>query len=180
MSWHLLLSIPLPSLPLSIEWLELRSVLLSISLPQPMTSNPQRKPYHSFSGPLKICLMDMSPYKKTELFARLLWWCSPRKKPRNTPLFGSYLSFLDSKQTVSTWTVFENCSTSVTRITSLLPQTLPNISQDLSLIRNSPALNCILYCFVWKFNWLSMSRPASITLSIVTTFLSLFGIYSIT
>ena len=38
------------------------------------------------------------------------------------------------------------------------------------------ALNHILYCFVWRFNWLSMSRPAYITLSIVTTFLSLSGI----
>ena len=81
MSWHLLLSIPLP---------------------QPVTSNPQRKPYHSFSGPLKICLMDMFPYKKTELFARFIWWYSLRKNPGNAPLFGSYLSFLDSNTTVST------------------------------------------------------------------------------
>jgi len=41
-------SIPLPSLPLSIEWLELRSALTTISVPQPMTSNPQPKPYRIF------------------------------------------------------------------------------------------------------------------------------------
>ena len=38
-------SIQLPSLPLSIEWLKLRSVLTTIPVPQPMTSNPQPKPY---------------------------------------------------------------------------------------------------------------------------------------
>ena len=45
----------------------------------------------------------MFPYKKTELSARLLWCYQSRKKPGNTPLFSLYLSFLDSKQTVSTW-----------------------------------------------------------------------------
>ena len=59
------------SLPLSIEWLELRSSLLSKSLPQPLTSNPQPKPCHSFSVPRQIRLVDMFPYKKTELSARL-------------------------------------------------------------------------------------------------------------
>ena len=39
------LAIPLPSLPHSIEWLKLRSVLTTIPVPQPMTSNPQPKPY---------------------------------------------------------------------------------------------------------------------------------------
>ena len=38
-------SIPLPSLPLSIEWLELRSALTTILVPQPLTSNPQPTPY---------------------------------------------------------------------------------------------------------------------------------------
>ena len=38
-------SIPLPSLPLSIEWLKLRSALATIPVPQPLTSNPQPKPY---------------------------------------------------------------------------------------------------------------------------------------
>ena len=44
----LLLSIPLPSLPLSIEWLKLRSFLTTIPVPQHMTSNPQPKPYRNF------------------------------------------------------------------------------------------------------------------------------------
>lgn len=54
-----MLSIPLPSLPHSIEWLELRSALTTILVPQPTTSNPQPKPYrifptiHFFSGQAK-------------------------------------------------------------------------------------------------------------------------------
>ena len=99
----LLTSIPLPSPLLSIEWLKLRSALTTISVPQPMTPNPQRKPYHSFSGPLKICLMDMFPYKKTELFQKSDFKSKPPKEPGNTPLSGFYLSFLDIKTTVSTW-----------------------------------------------------------------------------
>ena len=43
-----MLSIPLPSLPLNIEWLKLRSALITIPVPQPMTSNPQPKPYDRF------------------------------------------------------------------------------------------------------------------------------------
>ena len=52
-----MLSIPLPSLPLSIEWLKLRSALTTILMPQPLTFNPQPKPYRYspatqfFSGP---------------------------------------------------------------------------------------------------------------------------------
>lgn len=42
---HLLLSIPLPSLSFSIEWLKLRSALTTIPVSQPLTSNPQPKPY---------------------------------------------------------------------------------------------------------------------------------------
>ena len=38
-------SIPLPSLSLNIEWLKLRSALIAIPVPQPLTSNPQPKPY---------------------------------------------------------------------------------------------------------------------------------------
>ncbi|WP_418852219.1 hypothetical protein, partial [Ruminococcus sp.] len=38
-------SIPLPSLSLSVEWLKLRSALTTILVPQPLTSNPQPKPY---------------------------------------------------------------------------------------------------------------------------------------
>ena len=43
-----MLSISLPSLLLSIEWLKLRSALTIIPAPQPMTSNPQPKPYRNF------------------------------------------------------------------------------------------------------------------------------------
>jgi len=77
----LLSSIPLPRLTLSIEWLELRSGLLSKSMPQLLTSNPQPKPYHSFFKPRQIHLVDIFTYKKTELFVRFLWWCQPYKKP---------------------------------------------------------------------------------------------------
>lgn len=42
------ISIPLSSLFLSVEWLELRSALTTISVPQPTTSNPQPKPYRIF------------------------------------------------------------------------------------------------------------------------------------
>nr|DAO55070.1 MAG TPA: hypothetical protein [Caudoviricetes sp.] len=41
-------------------------------MPQPLTSNPQPKPYHSFFAVRQIRLVDMFPYKKTELFAKLL------------------------------------------------------------------------------------------------------------
>ena len=40
--------------------------------PEMLTSNPQPKPYHSFSEPRQIHTVDMFPYKKTELFARML------------------------------------------------------------------------------------------------------------
>ena len=39
------LAIPLPTLPLGIEWLKLRSALTTILVPQPLTSNLQPKPY---------------------------------------------------------------------------------------------------------------------------------------
>lgn len=69
MSRHLLSSIPLPSLPLNIEWLKLRSTLTTIPVPQPMTSNPQPEPYrnspisHFFSGHTKkqICFPTRKP-----------------------------------------------------------------------------------------------------------------------
>lgn len=51
--WYLpssITSIPLPSLPLSVEWLELRSVLTTILVPQPLTSNPQPKLYRYSPG----------------------------------------------------------------------------------------------------------------------------------
>ena len=41
-------SIPLPNLPLSIEWLKLRSSLTTSPVSQSMTSNPQPKPYRIF------------------------------------------------------------------------------------------------------------------------------------
>ncbi|MCQ5127858.1 hypothetical protein NE454_26040, partial [Blautia producta] len=36
----------------------------------PMTSNPQPKPYHSFSDPRQIRLVDMFPYKKNRAFRK--------------------------------------------------------------------------------------------------------------
>ena len=47
-------SIPLLSLFLSVEWLKLRSALTTIPVSQPMTSNPQSKPYRIISVITKI------------------------------------------------------------------------------------------------------------------------------
>lgn len=45
----------------------------------------------------------MFPYKKTGLFQKSGFKSKLPKKPENTPLSGTYLSFLDIKTTVSTW-----------------------------------------------------------------------------
>lgn len=91
----LLLSIPLPSLLLSIEWLELRSALLSKSLLQPMTSNPPSQ--IATSNPRLQAdthfAVDMFPYKTTELFQKSGFRSKPPWKLGNIPLFGTYLSF---------------------------------------------------------------------------------------
>ena len=60
-----------------------------------MTSNPRLQPDTHFAA-------DMSPYKKTELFQKSGFKSKLPKKPGNTPLSGTYLSFLDIKTTVST------------------------------------------------------------------------------
>ena len=49
-----------------------------------------------------ICAVDMFPYKTTEPFQRSGFKSQLPKKPGNTPLSGTYLSFLDIKTTVST------------------------------------------------------------------------------
>ena len=68
--------------------------LPSNPLPQIVTSNPRLQPDTHFA-------VDMFPYKKTELFQKSGFKSKPPKKPRNTPLFGLYLSFLDINTTVS-------------------------------------------------------------------------------
>ena len=68
--------------------------LTSNPLPQIVTSNPRLQPDTHFA-------VDMFPYKKTELFQKSGFKSKPPKKPRNTPLFGLYLSFLDINTTVS-------------------------------------------------------------------------------
>ena len=56
-------------------------------------SNPQSKPYDRFySRYVFIKTNRASPED-----------CNHPKKPGNTPLFSLYLSFLDSRHTVSTW-----------------------------------------------------------------------------
>ena len=70
-------------------------------LSQIATSNPRLQPDTDFA-------VDMFPYKKTELFQKSGLKSKPPKKPGNTPLFSLYLSFLDIKTTVSTWTVIPN------------------------------------------------------------------------
>ena len=61
--------------------------LTSNPLPQIVTSNPRLQPDTLFA-------IDMFPYKKTELFQKSGFKSKPRKKPGNTPLSSSYLSFL--------------------------------------------------------------------------------------
>ena len=50
-------SIPLPSLPLSIEWLKLRSALATIPVPQPLTS------IHSLNPTAILRLLNFSPVR---------------------------------------------------------------------------------------------------------------------
>jgi hypothetical protein len=69
--------------------------LTSNPLPQIVTSNPRSQPDTHFA-------VDMFPYKKTELFQKSGFKSKPPKKPGNTPLSGTYLSFLDINTTVST------------------------------------------------------------------------------
>ena len=69
--------------------------LTSNPLPQIATFNPRLQPNTHFA-------VDMFPYKKTELFQKSGFRSKPPKKPGNTPLSGTYLSFLDIKTTVST------------------------------------------------------------------------------
>ena len=70
--------------------------LTSNPLSQIVTSNPRLKADAYFT-------IDMFPYKKIELFQKSGFKSKPPKKPGNTPLSGSYLSFLDSNTTLSTW-----------------------------------------------------------------------------
>ena len=65
-------------------------------LSQIVTANPRLQPDTHFA-------VDMSPHKKAELFQKSGFKSKLPKKPGNMPLFSLYLSFLDSKQTVSTW-----------------------------------------------------------------------------
>ncbi len=84
--------------------------LTSNPLPQIVTSNPRSQPDTHFA-------VDMFPYKKTELFQKSGFKSKPPKKPGNTPLSGTYLSFLDINTTVSTCPLHGNISTVRTRST---------------------------------------------------------------
>ena len=68
--------------------------LTSNPLSQIVTSNPRSQPDTHFA-------VDMFPYKKTRLFQKSGFRSKPPKKPGNTPLSGTYLSFLDINTTVS-------------------------------------------------------------------------------
>ena len=90
----------------SVEWLKLRSALTTILVPQPLTSNPQ--PINP-TVILRLLIflqpnpkVDIFPYNKTELSARLLTMIPTLQKARKYATFSLYLSFLDSKQTAST------------------------------------------------------------------------------
>ncbi len=63
---------------------------------------------------MTVFTVDMFPYKITEPFQQSDFKFELPKKPENTPLFSYYLSFLDSKQTVSTCAVLGNISQGVT------------------------------------------------------------------
>lgn len=60
-----------------------------------MTSNPRLQSDIHFA-------VDMFPYKKSELFQKSGFKSKPPKKPGNTPLSGTYLSFLDINTTLLT------------------------------------------------------------------------------
>ena len=81
-----------------------------IPLPQPMTSNPQSKPCDRFYSRYVFI-------KTNRAFSED---CHYPKKPGNTSLSDSYLSFFDIKQTVSTWLELTNISTGCT-FTHLYP-----------------------------------------------------------
>ena len=68
--------------------------LPSNPLPQIVTSNPRLQPDTHFA-------VDMFPYKKTGPFQMSGLTSQLPKKPGNTPLSGTYLSFLDINTTVS-------------------------------------------------------------------------------
>lgn len=84
--------------------------LTSNPLSQIATSNPRLQPDTHFA-------VDMFPYKKTGPFQMSGLTSQLPKKPGNTPLSGTYLSFLDIKTTVSTrsplvcplTSIFSNC-----------------------------------------------------------------------
>ena len=84
--------------------------LTSNPLSQIVTSNPRSQPDTHFA-------VDMFPYKKTRLFQKSGFRSKPPKKPGNTPLSGTYLSFLDINTTVSTCPLHGNISTVRTRST---------------------------------------------------------------
>ena len=65
-------------------------------LSQILTSNPRSQPDTDFA-------VDMFPYKKTGAFQMSGLTSQLPKKPGNTPLSGTYLSFLDINTTHSTW-----------------------------------------------------------------------------
>lgn len=116
-----MLSIPLPSLPLNIEWLKLRSALITIPVPQPMTSNPQPNPYRIFRSSTFSLIRPKSRYvsiQENRAFRKASLMMLTLQKPRNTPLFSLYLSFLDRRHTVSTCPVFGNISTQHPFLTS--------------------------------------------------------------
>ena len=69
--------------------------LTSNPLSQIATSNPRLQPDTHFA-------VDMFPYKKTGPFQMSGLTSQLPKKPGNTPLSGTYLSFLDINTTVST------------------------------------------------------------------------------
>ena len=70
--------------------------LTSNPLSQIVISNPRLQPDTHFA-------VDMFPYKKTGPFQMSGLTSQLPKKPGNTPLSGTYLSFLDINTTVSTW-----------------------------------------------------------------------------
>lgn len=103
---YLLTSIPLPATTQNgrVAGLVVSPFCFPKFIPKSVTSNPLSQIATSNPGlqPDTHFAADMFPYKKTELFQELGFYSQLPKKPGNTPLSGSYLSFLDIKTTVST------------------------------------------------------------------------------
>lgn len=86
-------------------------------MPQPLTSNPQPKPYRIFSTIHFFSSQTKSRYvsiQESRAFRKASLMILTSEKPGNTPLSGTYLSFLDIKNTHSIWVDTIECMSAPT------------------------------------------------------------------